>query len=88
MRAVLALPADAWDVDRVLAAAAQPAERNRLIDWLLRGEPLTAELPRADSLAQRALDWWQARYVEADAALRAQENPLLPWRDSLASRRW
>ena len=88
LRATLALPADAWDVDRVLAAAAQPAERCRLINWLLRSEPLDAQMLRADSLARRALDWWQARYVAGDDAMRAQENPLLPWRDSLASRRW
>ncbi|MBL8398183.1 MAG: hypothetical protein JNL84_08580, partial [Candidatus Accumulibacter sp.] len=88
LRAVLALPADAWDVYRVLAAAAPPDERCRLINGLLRSEPLAGETLRADSLAQRALAWWQARYVAAEATMRAQENPLLPWRDSLASRRW
>jgi hypothetical protein len=35
-----------------------------------------------------ALTWWQARYIEADQEKRAQENPLLPWTNSLASRRW
>lgn len=45
-------------------------------------------MPRSDSLARRALDWWQARYKEADQEKQAQETPLLPWQDSLASRRW
>ena len=83
------VPASPWEVDRVLAATAQPEGRHRLINWLLRSEPRDHEHQlRRDSLARRALAWWQERYVEADQEKRAQENPLLPWTDSLASRRW
>jgi hypothetical protein len=88
LRAALALPASAWGVDAVLAAAAQPEDRRRLINWLLRSEPCDGETLRVHSLARQALTWWQARYLAADDEKRTQENPLLPWRDSLASRRW
>ena len=88
LRAVLGIAASAWDVDRVVAAVADPAERRRLINWLLRSEPLAGEMPGKSSLAWRALAWWQQRYAEADHVNAAQENPLLPWRDSPAQRRW
>lgn len=88
LRAVLNLNVSAWEVDRVLAASAQPEDRRRLINWLLRAEPRLDGVLRVDSLARRALAWWQARYIEADQDKRAQENPLLPWTNSLASRRW
>jgi formylglycine-generating enzyme required for sulfatase activity len=54
----------------------------------LRSEPCDGETLRVHSLARQALTWWQARYLAADDEKRTQENPLLPWRDSLASRRW
>ncbi len=88
LRAVLALPANPWEVDRILAASVEPEDRRRLINWLLRSEPLAGDALRDDSLAQRALAWWNERYVAADQEKRAQENPLLPWQGSLASRRW
>ncbi|MCC2868225.1 MAG: formylglycine-generating enzyme family protein [Candidatus Accumulibacter phosphatis] len=89
LRAVLDLPASPWEVDRILAASTQPEDRRRLINWLLRSEPRDDEHQlRRDSLARRALAWWQERHVEADQQKRAQENPLLPWTNSLASRRW
>ena len=63
--------------------------RHRLINWLLRCEPLDDDgMPPQGSLAQRALDWWQQRYSAAAQQMQAQENPLLPWQDSLASQRW
>ena len=45
-------------------------------------------MPQPGSLAQQALDWWQQRYAAAAQHMQAQENPLLPWQDSLASQRW
>ena len=63
--------------------------RHRLINWLLRCEPLDDDgMPQQGSLAQRALAWWQQRYNAAAQQMQAQENPLLPWQDSLASQRW
>lgn len=89
LRAVLNLSASPWEVDAILAASAQPEERRQLINWLLRVEPPRVDgALRDDSLARRALAWWEARYGDADQEKRAQENPLLPWTNSLASRRW
>lgn len=88
LRAVLGLSANPWQIDRILVECARPETRRRLINWLLRSEPLSGDALRSDSLARRALDWWQVRYAEADRKQREQENPLLPWQDSLASRRW
>lgn len=88
LRAVLGLSANPWQIDRILAEGARPESRRRLINWLLRSEPLADDALRSHSLARRALEWWQARYVEADQKQRTQENPLLPWQGSLASRRW
>jgi formylglycine-generating enzyme required for sulfatase activity len=89
LRAVLHLPTSAWEVDRVLAAASEPEQRRRLINWLLRSEPRdVGNRLRRGSLAGRALTWWQERYREANQEKRAQENPLLPWTNSLADRRW
>ena len=45
-------------------------------------------MPPQGGLAQRALAWWQQRYDAAAQQMQAQENPLLPWQDSLASQRW
>ncbi len=86
-RIKLGLAASQWQVDRVL----DEARRNRqaLINWLLRCEPLGEDgLLRQDSLAQRALDWWRQRYYDAARKKEQEENPLLPWESSLASRRW
>ena len=89
VRAVLGLSASPWLIDRILAESARPETRRRLINWLLRSEPLGDDTPRSDSLARRALEWWQARYEEAYRDKQAQQkNPLLPWQNSLASRRW
>lgn len=88
LRAVLGLAASPWLIDRILAENARPESRRRLINWLLRSEPLDDDLPRSDSLARRALKWWRARHEEAYRDKQAQENPLLPWQNSLASRRW
>lgn len=88
LRAVLGLAASPWQIDRILAEGARPESRRRLINWLLRSEPLADDAPRSDSLARRALEWWRARYKEAGQEKQAQENPLLPWQNSLASRRW
>ncbi|HPE71873.1 MAG TPA: formylglycine-generating enzyme family protein [Candidatus Competibacter sp.] len=88
LRAVLGLAASPWNIDRILAENARPETRRRLINWLLRGEPLADGTPRSDSLARRALDWWRVRHEEADRNKQDQENPLLPWQNSLASRRW
>lgn len=88
LRAVLDLTASPWQIDRILAEGARPESRRRLINWLLRSEPLGGDVPRSDSLARRALDWWRARYDKAYREKQAQENPLLPWQNSLASRRW
>lgn len=88
LRAVLGLAASPWNIDRILIESPRPESRRRLINWLLRGEPLNDDLPRSGSLARRALDWWRARHEEADRDKQAQENPLLPWQNSLASRRW
>lgn len=87
LRALLVVPASAWGFHRVVAASAQPEDRRRLINWLLRSEPRDGAKLHPDSLAQRALAWWQARYVAARREKGAQENPLLPWRGSLARRR-
>ncbi|HOW60952.1 MAG TPA: formylglycine-generating enzyme family protein [Candidatus Contendobacter sp.] len=88
LRAVLDLAANPWLIDRILAEGARPESRRRLINWLLRSEPLSDDTPRSHSLARRALEWWQERYKEAYREKQAQENPLLPWQNSLASRRW
>lgn len=88
LRTVLGVAANPWQIARILAESARLESRRRLINWLLRSEPLGDDVPRSDSLARRALDWWQARYKEADQEKQAQETPLLPWQDSLASRRW
>ncbi|HRF11401.1 MAG TPA: hypothetical protein PLR37_04595, partial [Candidatus Accumulibacter phosphatis] len=50
LRAALALPASSWGVDAVLAAAAQPEDRRRLINWLLRSEPCDGQTLHVHSL--------------------------------------
>ncbi|HCZ17397.1 MAG TPA: hypothetical protein DHV85_23080, partial [Candidatus Accumulibacter sp.] len=72
-RAALALPASSWGVDAVLAAAAQPEDRRRLINWLLRSEPCDGQTLHVHSLARQALTWWQARYAAADEEKRTHE---------------
>ena len=89
LRVALNLDVSPWAVDQVLDLAQQPGERQRLITWLLRRDPLDAQGKlQPQSLAQQTLDWWQQRYLEAAQRLRAQENPLLPWEHSLAHQRW
>ncbi|MCP5197233.1 MAG: formylglycine-generating enzyme family protein [Gammaproteobacteria bacterium] len=88
LRAVLDLAASPWLIDRILTENARPESRRRLINWLLRSEPLSDHALRSDSLARRALEWWQDHYGGAEKEKCEQENPLLPWRNSLASRRW
>ena len=88
LRAELGLAASPWQIDRILAEGARPESRRRLINWLLRSEPLSDDTLRSHSLARRALEWWQACYKEAGQEKQAQENPLLPWQNSFASRRW
>ena len=89
LRVALGLNVSPWLVDQILAEARHMGARHRLINWLLRCEPLDDDgMPQQGSLAQRALDWWQQRYSAAAQQMQAQENPLLPWQDSLASQRW
>jgi formylglycine-generating enzyme required for sulfatase activity len=89
LRLALRLRVSPWLVDQVLAEAAAGDHARRHINWLLRREPLGANnLPQPGSLARRALRWWWRRYAEAERRMQAQENPLLPWQHSLASRRW
>ncbi|MFO1432959.1 MAG: SUMF1/EgtB/PvdO family nonheme iron enzyme [Candidatus Competibacteraceae bacterium] len=88
LRVLLGLSVSPWQIDRILAAAAHPETRRRLINGLLRGERREDAPERPHSPARRALAWWQTRYLEADRKKRAQENPLSLWRNSLASRRW
>ena len=89
LRVALGLNVSPWRVDQILAEAQEPGTRQRLINWLLRCEPLDDHgMPQPGSLAHQALDWWQQRYAAAAQQMQAQENPLLPWQDSLASQRW
>jgi formylglycine-generating enzyme required for sulfatase activity len=89
LRVALRLNVSPWLVDQILAEVQHPDAQHRLINWLLRCEPLGDNgLPQPGSLVRRVLDWWQQRYSEAAQRMQAQENPLLPWQDSLASRRW
>ncbi len=88
LRVLLGLSVSPWRIDRILAAGAHPETRRRLINGLLRSDLRDDAPGQSHSPARRALDWWQTRYVEADREKQAQENPLSPWRDSLASRRW
>lgn len=87
LRVALRLPVSPWQVDRIVAETRHTAARHRLVNWLLRCEPLGDNgLPQPGSLARRALNWWIQRYAEAAQRMQAQENPLLPWQSSLASR--
>jgi hypothetical protein len=89
LRVALRLNVSPWLVDQVLAEVQHPGTRHRLMNWLLRCEPLGDNgLPQPGSLVRRVLDWWQQRYAVAAQRMQVQENPLLPWHDSLASRRW
>ncbi|MGE3541778.1 MAG: SUMF1/EgtB/PvdO family nonheme iron enzyme [Candidatus Tectimicrobiota bacterium] len=89
LRVALGLEVSPWQSERVLQAGQDPEQCRRHINWLLGCEPPGADgLPTPDSLAGRALDWWQQRYRQAAAQRQAQENPLLPWRNTLASQRW
>jgi formylglycine-generating enzyme required for sulfatase activity len=89
LRVVLGLQASSWQVERILEELQDPGACKRHINWLLRCDPPGEDgLPPVSGLARRALDWWQRRYREATERMQAQENPLLPWRHSLASRRW
>ena len=89
LRLYLGLSASPWRVDEILARALKPDERNWLVNWLLRCEPLgVSHTPKPGSLAWRALQWWQQRYADSAREMQERENRLLPWRDSLASRRW
>jgi formylglycine-generating enzyme required for sulfatase activity len=89
LRVALRLNVSPWRIDRIMAEAQQSGMRQRLINWLLRCEPLDDQgMPQPESLARQALDWWQQRYTTAAQHMQVQENPLLPWQDSLASERW
>ncbi len=89
LRLALGLQVSAWQLERIMDETKIPAARKLHINWLLHCEaPGEDGVPAADSLAQRALDWWQQRYQQAAAQMEVQENPLLPWRNSRASRRW
>jgi hypothetical protein len=89
LRVALRLNVSPWRVDQIMAEAQQSGTRQRLINWLLRCEPLDDQgMPQTGSLAHQALDWWQQRYATATQHMQAQENRLLPWQDSLASQRW
>jgi hypothetical protein len=87
LRAELGLVANPWQVDRALEEARR--DRLALINWLLRCDPPGDDgLPPRHSLVWRALNWWRRRYREAAHKKKNEENPLLPWKESLASRRW
>src|SRR4029453_6831133 len=89
LRAELGLQVSPWQIERLINEVQDPGNRTRHINWLLRCEPPGEDgLPATDSLVRRALEWWQGRYTKAAAQMQAQENPLLPWQNSLASRRW
>ena len=89
LRVALRLNVSPWRVDQIMAEAQQPGTRQRLINWLLRCDPLDEHgMLQPRSLAYQALDWWQQRYATAAQQMQAQENPLLPWQDSLVSQRW
>jgi formylglycine-generating enzyme required for sulfatase activity len=89
LRVALRLRASPWLVDQMLTEANTAGNHMRHINWLLRCEPLGVNnVPQPGSLARRALRWWWRRYAEAAKSNQAQENPLLPWQHSLASRRW
>lgn len=89
LRVALRLRVSPWLVDQILAEANTAGNHMRHINWLLRCEPLGANnVPQPGSLARRALRWWWRRYAEAAKSIQAQDNQLLPWQHSLASRRW
>ena len=84
LQVALRLNVSPWHVDQIMAEAQQYGTRQRLINWLLRCEPLDENgMPQPGSLASQALEWWQQRYTTAAQHMQAQENPLLPWQDSL-----
>jgi len=60
LRVALRLNVSPWRVDQIMAVAQQSGSRQRLINWLLRCEPLDDQgMPQAGGLAHQALDWWQ-----------------------------
>lgn len=87
LRVALELSCSPWLVDDVMEVARQSGAAQ--VDWLMCNATLTPRgTPTPDSMAYRALAWWVQRYAEAEQQRHAQENPLLLWADSLASRRW
>lgn len=87
LRVALGLRCSPWRVEDVMDAARQSGTPQ--IDWLMRNASLTADnTPMPGSLAYQALAWWIKRYAEAAQQMHVQENPLIPWSASLASRRW
>jgi hypothetical protein len=88
LRIALNLNVSPWLTDQVLKQATESDRQHYLINTLIHSEPPDAEgIPNKRSLLARALLWWDRRYQEAAELKQAQENPLLPWRDSLAGRR-
>ena len=76
LRVALRLNVSPWRVDQIMAEAQQPGARHRLINWLLRCDPLDEHgMPQPVSLAHQALDWWQQRYATGAQQMQAQENP-------------
>ncbi len=87
LRIALGLHCSPWRVDDVIEGARQFGATQ--IDWLMRNASLATDAtPIPGSMAYQALAWWVQRYTEAQHQRQAQENPLLPWSESLASRRW
>ena len=89
LRFALNLSVSPWLAERVLDEASKPDHQLALINFLLHYEPANTEgFPRRRSYLYKTLAWWQTRYREAAQTKQTQENPLLPWHDSLAGRRW
>ena len=87
INADLGFGASRWQVEHALADAVD--NRYILINRLLRSGPLTENHRISQhSLAFRALNWWLSYYKNADQIQVDNENPLLPWTDSLAQQRW
>lgn len=89
LRTLLKIPANPWYIDQLMSDLQDEQQRCSLINWLLRTEPRGKDNQlKLDSYASQALRWWQQRYRSASLIKQVQENPLLPWRQSLAQQRW
>jgi hypothetical protein len=95
LRADLQLAPTAWQIEALRREVGgdrlvwDPPARRRLVNWLLAaGLDQEAARLRPGSLAERAIRWWRGRYQRALAQRDARGNPLRPWRDTEAQRRF